>query len=85
MVQKQIRFNNSEGFKPKAAAAFVQEAGQYQSQIQIMQGSKMVNAKSLMGVLSLGVRKDDRLLLIARGSDEAQAVAALAELLEKEQ
>lgn len=84
MVQKQIRFGSAEGLKPKSAAAFVQEASRYQSQIQLMQGSKMVNAKSLMGVLSLGVHKDDRLLLVARGSDEAAAVAALAELLEKE-
>ena len=68
--------------KAKAAASFVQVANQFDSQILIEFSNKKINAKSIMGLLSLGVKKGESIYVFANGGDEKDAVEALAELVE---
>ena len=63
------------------AATFINTANKYSSYIQIAQNGNRVNAKSLLGVLSLGIVKGTTITLIADGSDEKDAVAALVDLV----
>ena len=83
MIYKEIVIKNSEGLKAKAAANFVQVANQFDSQILIEFTNKKINAKSIMGLLSLGVKQNESIYVFANGNDETDAVEALAELAEK--
>ncbi len=82
MIYKELVINNYDGLKAKAAASFVQVANQYDSQILIEFSNKKINAKSIMGLLSLGVKYGESIYVFANGKDEKEAVAALAELVE---
>ena len=77
MVFKEVTVNNREGLNAATAAAIVQMAGRYSSKILIERGNKKINAKSIMGVLSLGVRFGDSILIVADGDDESDALEAI--------
>lgn len=81
MVHKVLKIDNEDGLRSKSAAMFVQEASKFQSQIIIEKGNKKVNAKSIMGLLSLGVNEGESIHVIANGDDEKEALAALASLV----
>lgn len=81
MIYKELVINNYDGLKAKAAASFVQVANQYESQILIEFSNKKINAKSIMGLLSLGVKYGESIYVFANGKDEKDAVAALADLV----
>ena len=66
----------------RPATYFIQKANEFKSGIWVEKEERCVNAKSLLGVLSLGIMKDTAVTLIADGSDEKEAVDALAELIE---
>jgi phosphotransferase system HPr (HPr) family protein len=82
MIYKELRINNPSGLKSRPAALFVQVAGKYESQILIESDNKKVNAKSIMGVLSLGIKAGDSIFIIVNGVDEKEALEALEEMLE---
>ena len=63
--------------------ALVRAACEYKSHIHILDGDKIVNAKSMMGVLSLGTPRGTQLVLEAEGTDEATAVHRLAPMVHK--
>ena len=81
MIQKEVAITNPEGLQSRAAGLLVQVACRFNSRIRIEQGAKIINAKSMMGVLSLGVREHGTILLCADGDDERQAIAALTSLI----
>ncbi len=81
MIYKELVINNFDGLKAKAAASFVQVANQFDSQILIEFSNKKINAKSIMGLLSLGVKYQESIYVFANGKDEKEAVAALVELV----
>lgn len=83
MNQKKLTISSDEGMQSRSAALLVQVAGKFTSNIYIEQGSKRVNAKSIMGVLSLKLRKGDCFIIAASGQDEENAIAAIARLIEK--
>lgn len=83
MTIKKLSIRTDDGLQPKAAALLVQVASKYSSTILIEQGSKRVNAKSIMGVLSLRMRQGETFLLAATGEDEEEAASAIARLIEK--
>ena len=60
---------------------FIQKANEFKSGIWVEKDERRVNAKSLLGVLSLGITKGTTITLLADGSDEKEAVAALSELV----
>lgn len=82
MIYKELVIKNYDGLKAKAAANFVQVANKFESQILIEYSNKKINAKSIMGLLSLGVKHDDSIYVFANGKDEKEAVEALSELAE---
>lgn len=73
---------NEGGLHARPATYFIQKANEFKSGIWVEKEERRVNAKSLLGVLSLGIMKDTTVTLIADGSDEKEAVDALAELIE---
>ena len=73
--------NNQVGLHARPATFFIQKANEFKSSIWVEVEERRVNAKSLLGVLSLGIVKGTEITLIANGPDEEEAVEALATLL----
>lgn len=82
MVQKEITIINRLGLHARAAAKFVSLASSFASDITLARDSKVVNGKSIMGVMMLAASKGTLLVLSAAGSDEAEAMARIEELIE---
>ena len=82
MTSKEIIVTRDGGLKEQDAALFIRNANEYQSQIRIRLGEKSVKAKSLLGVLSMGVRRGAVLTVTAEGPDEEDAVNALRRYFE---
>ncbi|SFE93773.1 HPr family phosphocarrier protein [Alteribacillus iranensis] len=85
MVEKTVEVRISTGLQARPAALFVQEANRFQSDIFIEREEKKINAKSIMGIMSLAVRPGTTIHISAEGSDEEEAVEALAAFVEKEE
>ncbi len=81
MVTKEVVINNQVGLHARPATFFIQKANEFKSSIWIEKDDRRVNAKSLLGVLSLGIVKGTAVNLIADGPDEEAAIATLAELI----
>lgn len=88
MVSKEIVINNQVGLHARPATFFIQKANEFKSSIWIEKndekGERRVNAKSLLGVLSLGIVKGTPMTIIADGVDETAAIATLTALVENE-
>ena len=81
MVTQEVTINNEVGLHARPATFFIQKANEFKSGIWVEKDERRVNAKSLLGVLSLGITKGTTIALLADGSDEKEAVAALSELV----
>ena len=84
MISRSITISNSVGLHARPATFFVQKANSFKSSIWVEKEDCRVNAKSLLGVLSLGVSKGTEIKLIADGVDENNAIDGLAELIDGE-
>ena len=84
MISRSVTIKNSVGLHARPATFFVQKANCYKSSIWVEKEDCRVNAKSLLGVLSLGISKGTEITLIADGQDEGEAVEALAALVDSE-
>ena len=82
MISRNVTIKNTVGLHARPATFFIQKANSYKSSIWVEKEDCRVNAKSLLGVLSLGIVKDMTITLIADGSDEAAAVEGLAALID---
>ena len=82
MVSRNVTVKNTLGLHARPATFFIQKANSYKSSIWVEKGDRRVNAKSLLGVLSLAVTKGMEITLLAEGADENGAIAGLADLLE---
>ena len=82
MYVKEVTVENQVGLHARPATFFIQKANEYKSSIWVEKEERRVNAKSLLGVLSLGIMKGTTVTLIADGGDEKEAVDALANLIE---
>ena len=82
MISRGVTIENGVGLHARPATFFVQKANSYKSSIWVEKEDCRVNAKSLLGVLSLGITKGTTITLIADGADESDAVAGLAELID---
>ena len=82
MLTKDIVVNNQAGLHARPATFFIQKANEYRCGIWVERDDRRVNAKSLLGVLSLGITKGSTIRLIADGSDEQLAIDGLCELIE---
>ncbi len=81
MQAKELTITNADGLRASKAAMFVQVAGGFSSQIFVEKGNKKINAKSIMGVLSLGVKQGEKIYIFANGKDELDAVTAIEKLV----
>jgi len=81
MVSKEITIQNQVGLHARPATFFIQKANEFKSLITIAKDERKVNAKSLLGVLSLGITKGTSVTVSAEGSDEQEAVDALEALV----
>ncbi len=82
MVSRNVTVKNSQGLHARPATFFIQKANAYKSSVWVEKGDRRVNAKSLLGVLSLAVTQGMEIMLIADGQDETGALEGLTELLE---
>lgn len=82
MFVKDVMVKNQVGLHARPATFFIQKANEFKSSIWIEKEERRVNAKSLLGILSLGIVGGTDIRIIADGSDEQQAVEALIELVE---
>ncbi len=82
MQAKELTIASEDGLRASKAAMFVQVAGRFSSRILVEKGNKKINAKSIMGVLSLGVKQGEKIYIFANGDDEEEAVLALEKLVD---
>lgn len=83
MVRTSAVVRRVSGFHARPVISIVQLADKFKSNIYFQKDDKKVNAKSIIGVLSLEAIKEDKILIIAEGEDEKEAVSALAQLIEE--
>lgn len=81
MYEKNVTVGQKVSVSFQPEAVFIQKANEYSSEIWVEKGNKRANAKSLLGVLSLGLTSGSDLKLFAEGEDEVLAVEALEKLL----
>lgn len=81
MVNKDIVVQNEVGLHARPATFFIQRANEFKSSIWVVKDERKVNAKSLLGVLSLGITRGTEVSLVADGNDEEEALASLIELI----
>jgi len=82
MYVKDVTVKNQVGLHARPATFFIQKANEFKSSIWVEKEERRVNAKSLLGVLSLGIMGDTEIRIIAGGVDEEQAVNALVALVD---
>ena len=82
MCSKDVMVQNQVGLHARPATFFIQKANEFRSSIWIEKEERRVNAKSLLGILSLGIIGGTQIKIIADGADEQAAVNALVELVE---
>ena len=81
---KEVTINNQVGLHARPATFFIQKANEFKSSIWIERDERRVNAKSLLGVLSLGIVKGTAVNIVADGVDENEAIATLSELIDSD-
>ena len=84
MITKEVVINNQVGLHARPATFFIQKANEFKSSIWVEKEERRVNAKSLLGVLSLGIVKGTTVTIIADGADEDAAIATLSELIDSD-
>lgn len=84
MYSKEVVVRCESGLHNKQATYFVQKANEFDSSIQIESGARKMNAKSLLGIMSLGIVTGAVVTLTATGADAEVAVNALEELLQRD-
>ena len=84
MVVKRVTITNQVGLHARPATFFIQKANEFKCSIYVEKNDRRVNAKSLLGVLSMGITRGTEIDIIADGTDEQQAVDTLAALVNSE-
>lgn len=81
MIKKPITVQLANGLEARPVALLVQVASQYESEIYVESQEKRVNAKSIMGMMTLGLDTGEQIVVTADGSDEAEAVQDIEKYL----
>lgn len=81
MKSREVTITNTIGLHARPATFFIQKANSFKSSLWVEKEDRKVNAKSLLGVLSLGIAQGMTITLLADGSDEDEALDGLAELV----
>ncbi len=83
MIEKKVVLKNRLGLHARAASLLVNVAKKFNSSIYILKDSDAVNAKSILGILTLSASKGSELIIKADGEDEEEAIREIEELIEK--
>ncbi len=81
MIEKEMEIINKLGLHARASSKLVQLANRYKSKITIKFNNSEVNAKSLLGLLTLAASKGSKIVVIAEGDDEEKAINAIEKLI----
>ncbi|MBZ2175972.1 HPr family phosphocarrier protein [Schnuerera sp. xch1] len=81
MFKEEIILTNETGLHARPASLFVKKASKFSSEIIVTKNGKEYNAKSIMGILSMGAAKGDTISIEAEGNDEEEAIKALINLV----
>lgn len=81
MYDKEVLVQNQVGLHARPATFFIQKANEFKSSIWVEKDERRVNAKSLLGVLSLGIVGGTNIRIIADGADDSEAVGSLVDLV----
>ena len=81
MIKRPITVQISNGLEARPVAMLVQVASQFESKIQVESGQKLVNAKSIMGMMTLGLDSGESVTVYADGSDEEEAIISIEKYL----
>ena len=84
MIERTIKVKLSDGLESRPAALFVQVASKFNSRIYIMLDNKKVNAKSIMGMMTLGLSAGEQVTVTADGTDEKEAMDNIEKYLSSE-
>lgn len=82
MEEREVEIKNRAGIHARPAALIVQTASQFDSNIFFQKENEKINAKSIMGIITLGAGYKSKITIIAEGDDESEAVAGIAQLFE---
>ena len=82
MLKENVSITNETGLHARPASMLVEKASAYQSDINLVHQGQEVNAKSIMGIMSLGITKDAEVTVQADGEDEKEALETIIELIE---
>lgn len=82
MVKREVTITNNIGLHARPATFFIQKANTFKASVWIEKDERKVNAKSLLGVLSLGIAQGMSIAIVADGADETNAVDSLVKLIE---
>jgi phosphocarrier protein len=83
LIEKDIEIKNKLGLHARAAAKLVHVAARFKCDIKIRKGDEEVDGKSILGILLLAAGRGSVITVKADGEDEAQAVAAIEELIDR--
>ena len=81
MIELQITITNSAGLHARPAAQFVQKAASFKSKIKISANQKVADGKSILAVMSMGLKQNAQVVITAEGEDEKECIQALEELI----
>lgn len=81
MITKTMTINLASGLEARPVALLVQIASQYESHIYVESGTRKINAKSIMGMMSLGLAAGEEITIVADGEDESKAVSHIEKYL----
>lgn len=82
MIRQQITIQNKLGLHTRAAAKLVDTAKKFASRIELVYRDRVVDCKSIMGVITLGAQKDNNIEVLINGEDENEALAAIVKLVD---
>lgn len=85
MAKRAVVVKLKTGLHARPAALFVQEANKFTAEVFVEKEEKKVNAKSIMGIMSLAIASGTEIYISAEGPDAEEAVAALTDLVSKEE
>jgi phosphocarrier protein HPr len=81
VIEREVQIRNALGLHARAAARFVRLASQFRSQVKVERNGRVMDGKSILGMLLLAASKGTRLRLLVDGEDAAQAAEALVDLV----
>lgn len=84
MIKKQITIQLASGLETRPVAMLVQVASQFKSSVHVESGNKKVNAKSIMGMMTLGLDTGEEVTVSVKGCDEADAMRCIEKYLTSE-